>query len=219
MNKIIISAITLASLLVASCNSGNKSEDQKPEQAATAGAGAVSFNIDTTKSKVNWLAKKVTGQHNGTIKVVSGELKTEDGKVVAGKFDIDLNSINILDLTDPAVNAKLLGHLKSDDFFSTATHPKGTFEITSVEPLTGAADGKSNALVKGNLTLMGIAKPVEFPAVIKTEGDVLTASGAVELDRTLWDIRYGSGKFFPGIGDKMIYDTFKVEFALSAVKG
>jgi len=45
---------------------------------------------------------------------------------------------------------------------------------------------------------------------------LVKAVGTAKLDRTKWDIRYGSGKFFQGLGDKMIYDDFEVTFDITA---
>lgn len=218
MNKIIVSAWVLAASVLASCGGQSTTESKAPEAPAVASEGAVSMAIDTTASSLGWKAKKVTAEHHGIIRVRSGELKVDSGKPVAGKFIIDMNSIVVQDLTDPTMNGKLLGHLKSDDFFSAATHPEGVFEITSAEPVSGATADQPNFLIKGNLTLKGITKPIEFPALVKAEGDALQATGEAVLDRTLWDIRYGSGKFFKGLGDKMIYDTFSVLISIKAVK-
>lgn len=220
MNKIIISAVALATtFLVASCGGADKPVQQEVQAAATASGESVSMQIDPASSSVNWHAKKVTGEHKGTIKITAGELKTEQGKPVAGNFTIDMGSIAVGDIQDPVQNAKLTGHLKSDDFFSAEKHPQGKFEIVGVEAIDGAATGSPNYKIKGNLTIKGITNPIEFPAVIQTNENGLTASGDVELDRTLWDIRFLSGKFFKGLGDKVIYDTFSVKFDIKAYKG
>jgi hypothetical protein len=148
--------------------------------------------------------------------IKSGELNAEAGKLTAGKFAMDMTSIKVLDLTDTEMNGKLTGHLNSDDFFATAKSPESTFEIVSVEPIAGAAAGAANYNVKGNLTIKGIAKAITFPATITMDEKELKANASFDIDRTEWDIKYGSGKFFQDLGDKMINDAFTVKFNIVA---
>src|SRR3977135_3194309 len=84
------------------------------------------FKIVSTQSNIDWVGKKVTGAHNGTIAVKDGEIVLNDGKLTGGKFVIDTTSIKILDITDPATNAQFAGHLASDDFFFTEKYPEAT---------------------------------------------------------------------------------------------
>jgi len=211
-----LSAIT-AMFVLASC--GSNSSTEASGEAAEAGATAVNYTIDPASSKVEWVAKKVTGQHNGSVALKSGELKAEAGAITAGKFTLDMNSILVLDLpAEDEYNAKLLGHLKSADFFNVESAPESSFEIVSVEPIAGAAAGAANYNVKGNLTIKGISKAITFPATINVSENNVAANAEFDVDRTEWDIKYGSGKFFQDLGDKMINDEFTVKFALNAKK-
>lgn len=172
------------------------------------------YKINTSASTIGWVGKKVTGQHNGTVKVAGGTLEVTNGKITGGEFSIDMNSIVCEDLKDAATNAKLIGHLKSDDFFSVANHPTATFKIKHANP--GAVkDGKQMYRIAGNLTIKGITKHVEFDAETKTEGNKMMAMAAFKIDRSKWDIKFGSGSFIEDIGDKMIYDD--IELTLNAV--
>lgn len=217
MKRTIFLSAFAAMFVLASC--GSSSNTEASGEVAEAGAGAVNYTIDAAASKVEWTAKKVTGQHNGTVALKSGELKAEGAVVTAGKFTMDMNSIVVLDIpANDEYNGKLVGHLKSPDFFSVETSPESTFEIVSVEAIAGAAAGAPNYTVKGNLTIKGIAKAITFPATISVSGDQLTANAEFDIDRTEWDIKYGSGKFFQDLGDKMINDAFTVKFALAAKK-
>ena len=138
----------------------------------------------------------------------------EGGKLISGSFVIDMNKIVVTDLTDPDYNAKLLGHLKSDDFFSVAKFQEATFTITKPVDLS-----KSVTDVTGTLTIKGITKPLTFKAVILKDGNsyVFNANKII-VDRTKYDIRYGSGSFFGDLGDKVIYDEFLVKLKLVAVQ-
>jgi polyisoprenoid-binding protein YceI len=173
----------------------------------------VEYKVDAQKSKVSWLGKKVTGEHKGNINIADGKLITDGKSVTGGTFNIDMNSMTCTDLTDKEYNAKLLGHLKSDDFFGTAKFPKSTLVITSVTPVSG-----NQYKVAGNLTIKGISKPVEFPATIEVSATEIKAAATIKVDRTIYDIRYGSGKFFESIGDKAINDEFELMVDLIAKK-
>jgi polyisoprenoid-binding protein YceI len=215
MKKSIFALTVVVATLFASCG-GSSVKTEDGQAAAEAGAGAVAYKLDAASSSVEWTAKKVTGQHNGTVAIKSGELKAEAGKLTAGKFAMDMTAIKVVDITDAETNGKLAGHLNSDDFFATAKNPESTFEIVSVEPIAGAAAGAPNYTVKGNLTIKGIAKAITFPATITMDEKELKATAQFDIDRTEWDIKYGSGKFFQDLGDKMINDAFNVKFNIVA---
>ncbi|HEX2787189.1 MAG TPA: YceI family protein [Ignavibacteria bacterium] len=165
--------------------------------------------VDVNNSIVNWKASKVTGKHNGTVKIKDGTIYVQNGQVTGGNFNIDMNTITVSDLTGES-NQKLTGHLKSNDFFSVESNPTSSFVITEIGPGT---NGATNT-IKGNLTIKGITKPVQFPANIQVNNGKVTAKATFDIDRTEYDIKYGSGKFFEGIGDKAIHDNFNIELDL-----
>jgi len=170
------------------------------------------FKIDTSKSSIEWIGKKVTGSHNGTINIADGTLAFTDGKLTGGRFTIDTTSIRILDVTDPGTNAQFAGHLASEDFFGIEQYPVATLEITSVS-------NGSNATyhVAGNLTIKGISHPIEFEAVVSDiKDDALQASGKLVIDRTKYGMRFRSGNFFKDLGDTLIYNDFTLDVRLTA---
>lgn len=173
----------------------------------------VEYKVDVQKSQVGWLGKKVTGSHNGMINISDGKLITDGKALTGGTFNIDMNSITCADLTDKEYNAKLIGHLKSDDFFGTEKFPKSTLVITSV-----TSTGKDQYKVAGNLTIKGITKPVEFPATIQVSDTEVKAAAKIKIDRTKYDIKYGSGSFFENLGDKAIDNEFELTVDLVAKK-
>lgn len=164
------------------------------------------FEIVSTQSNIDWVGRKVTGAHNGTIAVKEGELILNAGKLTGGKFIIDTTSIKILDVTDPATNAQFAGHLASDDFFSIEKYPEATLQITSV----------SGNHVEGNLTIKGITHPVGFDAAINVNGDLLTTTGKLVIDRTKYGIKFRSGNFFKDLGDTLIYNDFELNVSVTA---
>lgn len=215
MKKQTFIAALSAVVILASCG-GNAVKTEDAQTAAQSADSARVFAFDSASSSVEWLAKKVTGQHNGTIAIKSGELKTEGGKITSGRFSFNMAAIKVLDLTDAENNAKLTGHLNSEDFFSTSKFPEGMFEVVSAEPIANATAGSPNYTIKGNLTLKGISKAISFPATINMDGETLNAQANFDIDRTEWDIRYGSGKFFKDIGDKAINDNFNIKLNVVA---
>lgn len=173
-----------------------------------------SFKVNTEKSKVEWVGKKVTGQHHGEIKIAKGEITATNGMVNGGNVSIDMNTITCLDMQGEWAD-KLVGHLKSDDFFSVEKHAYSNFNIKSVSPIKGKS-GSNNATVKGDLTIKGITHEIEFPAIVEIRGNNLVATGEAKIDRTKYDIKYGSANFFEGLGDKAIDNEFTVKFKLAA---
>lgn len=164
------------------------------------------FEIVGTQSNIDWVGRKVTGAHNGTIAIKKGELILNDGKLAGGMFIVDTTSVKILDITDPATNAQFAGHLASDDFFASEKYPEAALEIVSV-------DGNR---VAGNLTIKGITHPVSFDAVVKTNEDRLTATGKLVIDRTKYEMKFRSGNFFQNLGDTLIYDHFELDVIVTA---
>ena len=164
------------------------------------------FEIVSSQSNIDWVGKKITGAHNGTISIKSGKLLLTDGKLTGGTFIIDTTSIKILDVTDPATNAQFAGHLASDDFFSSDKYPEAVFDIASV----------SGNRIDGNLTIKGITHPVSFDVAITIKGDLLTATGKVVIDRTLYGMKFRSGNFFKDLGDTLIYNEFELNVSITA---
>ena len=169
---------------------------------------AGSQNVDVTKSTVKWVGKKVTGEHFGTIAVKEGSLNAEKGKIVGGKVVIDMQSMKCDDIKDAGMGGKLIGHLKSDDFFSVSSYPTSELVITKVET-TG-----SGLTFSGNLTIKGITNPATFTASTSKIGKSTIYKGTLTIDRTKYNVRYGSKSFFDNLGDKVIYDEFTLDFSL-----
>jgi len=162
------------------------------------------YKVDTQKSKVTWVGKKVTGQHNGTINLAEGTFTTKGKKVTGGSFAIDMTTLKDVD-----ANQRLENHLRSDDFFSTEKFPKATFVISKIE-----SKGGDQYAVKGNLTIKGITNEIEFPATIQMANSQINASAKIVVDRTKFDIKFRSGNFFQNLGDKAIEDNFELNVEL-----
>ena len=160
--------------------------------------------INAAESSIHWLGKKVTGQHEGNISLVSGKLEMEGEVLRGGSFTVDMNSMTVTDIEGEYAE-KLKGHLKSDDFFGVATHPEATLIFTSVE-----AKGTGLFTVTGDFTIKGKTNPATFDLQIS----VGEATAKVIIDRSLYDIRYRSTSFFDNLGDKVIYNDFELDVTL-----
>ena len=200
----------------------------KGEKATTSDAGqvknveaAASYKVNPAASKILWEGYKPTGTHNGTVNVTEGVVEVTNGKLAAGKFVIDMNSINVLDLAGDD-KANLESHLKgledkkADDFFNVAVYPTGSFEITKVVDLKDA-DGYQ--MVYGNLTLKDKTHQTGFKAKATVTGNAVTVTAPkFNIDRTKWDIKYGSKTLFKDLGDKFINDEIGLTITLAANK-
>lgn len=169
---------------------------------------AGSQKVDNSKSSVKWLGKKVTGEHFGSIAIKEGNLEVANGKVSGGKVVIDMQSLVVEDIKDAGMNGKLTGHLKSDDFFGVATFPTAELVVTKV-----VSNGNSHTF-SGNLTIKGITNPASFTATSAKDGKSTVYKGTLTIDRSKYNVKYGSKSFFDNLGDKVIYDDFTLDFSL-----
>ena len=161
--------------------------------------------INTKNSSVLWKGEKVTGSHEGTIMLKSGFLKFNNKKFIGGEFEIDMNSLVCTDLSGE-YKGKLEGHLKADDFFGVSKFPISTLEITKAKHKKGNIYECTAAI-----TIKGKTEIITFNTDINKD----SAVAKIKIDRTKFDIKYGSGSFFKGLGDNMIYDEFDLNITLS----
>ena len=174
-------------------------------------SGSVIFaqkaEVDIQKSSIEWIGKKLGSQHNGNILLKSGYLELTAGEIVGGKFIADMTSISNNDLKGDS-KQRLEGHLKSDDFFGVQTYPSAEFVVTKSSKFT---DG--SATLTGNLTIKGNTESISFEA--KRTGNNFEAT--LEIDRSKFDVRYGSDSFFDNLGDKAIKDMFTLHIKLVTI--
>ncbi len=170
------------------------------------------FEISLKNSSAEWIGEKITGSHNGTINLSKAFFIFDNNTLVGGQFDMDMNSITCTDIENREYAAKLESHLKDNDFFATEEYPKSHFTITEV-----IFDGTSY-MITGNITIRGISQEITFPAQFHSDENLFLADATLKIDRTKHDIKYGSGSFFDGLGDRMIYDEFTLKIHLEASK-
>ncbi len=166
------------------------------------------FNVTPDNSTFTWVAKKVTGQHNGTVHAI-GKVSMVDNIVEDAKFEIDMESIEVLDVKDAESNEKLSNHLASEDFFYVEKYPTSLFTI-----LNARVNG-DQYVFEGEMTIKGITEKVAgvYDVIMKDGKPVV--SGSFDFNRTKYDIKYRSGQFFDDLGDKMIYDDVLIGFEIA----
>ena len=221
----------IASLLILSVLTLTVScKNDKTTEAETTEAGTVKdvsgeatqYIVDAQASKIEWTGSKPTGKHTGTIMLADGAVFLKDSVLDSGKFNIDMNTIVVTDLTGDD-KSNLEAHLKGtapdakeadmDHFFNVKKFPAGSFEITSAKTENGMTT------VEGNLTLKGITKNVKFPAKVAIDGDMMTLESEIfSINRTLWNVNYGSKSIFDNLGDKFVNDEIELKVIVTAKK-
>lgn len=205
----------LATLVFFACgdSASTQTETETATEVASTPAVSGAFAVDAG-STLGWTGSKVGKSHNGTIDITSGGISLTDGVVTGGEFVIDMNSIKDLDVENEEYNAKLVGHLKSDDFFGVEAHPTATFKITGAEAVSGQDSG--NYSVTGDLTIKGITHSINFPAQIDVTAEGVSTKAVFPIDRSKWEVKFGSTNFFEDlVGDKIISN--EIEIALDFV--
>ena len=218
MKRIVLTMVIAISMIACKNNKGKVevSDAEKVDSSINAdSADTEAFSVISDKSTLTWKGFKPTGSHNGTVGISSGNINVANAKLVGGKVMIDMNSIVNLDMpADDEYNAKLVGHLKSPDFFDVSQFPTASFEITGVE---NGDEGKIN--VSGNLTVKGISKNITIPAVFgSANGFATLKSDVFKVDRTEFGIEYKSTKLIDIVKDKSIDDLMEMSFDVLARK-
>ena len=171
--------------------------------ATTQPAGAVTrVNVVKEKSKIEWVAGKVTRDHNGSFKNFDGSIEYAGATPQQVSFDIDLNSVE-------ADDAKLTGHLKSPDFFDVARFPKATFTSTSLTPADAGAPAGTTHMLRGTLDLHGVQKEVVIPVKAEVSADGVRTTSEFTINRHDWGVSYR------GAADDLIKDNVLIKLDLT----
>lgn len=170
------------------------------------------FIIDTKESVVTWKGSMLIGSnsHTGYVHISKGELMIENGQLVGGTAEVDMNTIED---ENHANNSGLINHLKDPDFFDVKKFPISTIVLAKAASING-----ENKKITGNLTIKGITHPVTFPAKIEVKDGIVKMNGKLIIDRTKWDVRYNSGKFYDNLADETISDFIEFHVKIVAKK-
>ena len=168
--------------------------------------------IDSSTSKIEWIGNKVSGSHNGQVKIKSGYILKKDTTFVGGEIIVDMTSISVDDIEHPKWNLSLVEHLKNEDFFDVEKFPTAILKINSSKKHLINDKINSNVEISGDLTIKNITNKVLIQSHIDFTKN--TSKGQLIIDRTKWDIKYGSSSFFEDLGDRAIYNDFILDFNL-----
>lgn len=211
MRTLIIAGAITVGLLACNNTSQNETSNAKPKTSnyKAVETTPVSYSIDASKSIVNWKGSMAgVYAHEGTVALTNGSLTVKDGLVTDGNFTVDLNSMVTTDsdvLYKMAPREKLIGHLKTDDFFGTDKFPTAVFKIKSVE----------GDVLTGDLTVKGVTHEESVTSVILTESEsAVTATGNLVFDRQKYGIVYKNK-----MNDMVLSDDIELVISISATAG
>lgn len=172
------------------------------------------YPVDVAQSVIGWTGRNAAKKHHGTVNLSQGEIRVKSG-AVDGRFVIDMRSVKNLDLEGDPLQPVLLAHLLSDDFFFVRLFPKAVFTLTAARPLPSPALSTPNFEVEGTLELRGVKADVVFPATVNRRDDgAVCIEAHFDMDRTRWNVLYGSSRFFEHLGMHMVYDPVTLELRI-----
>ncbi len=172
------------------------------------------YFTDVEASMFNWEGRKtliVGYKDQGTINVQSGFMLVEEGALMSGEIILDMTSLTVDSVGQGGV-AGLERHLKSADFFDVENFAEARVTLMSVVPVAENNENGTKYNLEAEITIKDISNNVIIPAEVYMQDSNLVVFGQVDLDRTLWDIRYGSDKFFDNLANNVIDDFFTVGF-------
>lgn len=167
-------------------------------------AETLTYVIEPQTSKVGWTGAKVTMNHEGAFTQFAGTITVPAGKPEAAKIHLDIDTPSLTTQPD-----KLMGHLKSPDFFDVAKFPKATFDSVSIA--TGGPSGATH-MITGNLALHGVTKSITFPATVTVTPTKISAKADFSIARKDWNLVY------PGMPNDLIRDDVAIHLTLEAPK-
>jgi len=213
--KIYLFALS-ALLLAASCSNTSKNKIEVTDSQAAATGTGENLIVELQSSSISWKGSKPGGDHHGKVDIKEGKIAINGTEVASGSFVINMNSITDLDLSDKSMNEMLVNHLKSPDFFDVEKYPESSFVITKVEAINPPNDSVTH-MVSGNLKMKDVEKNITFGAKITKEGNTYNAvTQPFTIDRTKWNVKYGSKSLLGDLKDKIINDEIELQVTITA---
>jgi rhodanese-related sulfurtransferase len=174
--------------------------------------------INLKKSQIEWTGRNLIAAHSGTIHLRHGSLEIENGRPVRGLFTLDMSTMQNTDIKDSKMRQMLMQHLVGEDFFDVEHFPDAEFLLSQITSLPAATLGSPNAQVHGKLTLKGVSREIDFLAILAvTPEGLLAADAHFDVDRTQWNVLYGSGKFYEKLGKHLVNDEISIGLKLITV--
>lgn len=226
MNKNLL-IFSIIGIFLSGCSLLSSSTQSEPEtspqttnntpETMMAPADATVYKVDTTASTLEWTGRMGPNSHSGTVDISSGEIWLSQDGSISGMFTVDMTSITNEETFE--VNGHtVVEHLKSEDFFEVETYPTATFNLTAAEPTESEVGADGSYEVSGDLTMKGVTAPINFIATLSQTENTATITSDMTIDRSTWNVRYGSASFFDDLGDKVISDQIELNLSLVAEK-
>jgi len=188
----------------------------QPEKTSTDGT----YRFDIENSRLEWIGRNLNNRHIGQLAILDGELIMANGVPSTGRIAVDMHALTNFDLLDEEYRDMLISHLKSDDFFAVDRFPTASLILTGWEADSVLFQEAPRGTALGELTIKGITRPVRFNAIVALQpDDSIKIHAAFDIDRTLWDVLYGSCKYFERLGMHLVHDTVSLELFAVARKG
>lgn len=174
------------------------------------------YIVDRKQSIIEWVGRNANWKHTGTVSLLKGRIEADHGRF-QGSFEIDMKSLTNQSVSDEPLRKVLIDHLESDDFFHVDRFPVATFTLESARELIDATPGAPNFEIEGTLILRGVSAPLNFPATVGSLQDGgLSAEAHFDIDRTRWNVIYGSGRFFDHLGIHLVFDAVSIQLKIVA---
>ena len=194
-------------LLFTGCGGKDSSKSNNKVKAVNDNVSTLSlasgnYIAESESSSILWECAWLGGNsHNGDILLEEGQLSIKDNNNITGSFLVDMTTIDCHDEKNIGTKNKIIGHLKSDDFFDVKNHQKAKLEIISSENIGG-----NEFLFKGNLNIKGKTNSVQMKGSVHKLNSGYSADINLTFDRSKYDVRYRSAAFFSDLGDRIISD-------------
>ncbi|MDD2582464.1 MAG: YceI family protein [Desulfuromonadaceae bacterium] len=175
------------------------------------------YRIDTGKSTLEWIGRNLSKRHYGRIAIQAGELVIAGGKPATGSIVLDMTAISNLDLQDQGWNDMLIRHLSSEDFFAVERFPRASFTLTGWEAQAGSGPEAAQGVATGELTIKEVTRSISFPAMVAPQqGGSIQAHAVFDINRTHWNVCYGSCRIFEHLGMHLVHDLISLELFVTA---
>lgn len=156
---------------------------------AQAESSVSAYKIDSVHSGITFKVRHFFTKVPGSFGTFSGEIHFDAAHLDKSKAmaTVDLTTVN-------THNADRDGHLQNEDFFNTPKFPEAKFVSTKFEKVDGM-----NYKMHGDLTILGVTKPIVFDAEFLGEGPgrrgavIAGWDATATVDRRDWGLEYGQG--------------------------
>jgi polyisoprenoid-binding protein YceI len=174
------------------------------------------YSIDPALSEVEWVGRNPNSRHFGTVGIAEGLFNIKE-RVIAGRIEIDMTTIHNKNLQGDALQPVLENHLRSDDFFFTQLFPKAVFTLKKAERIEPGWLTAVNYHVFGDLKLRGVSADLDFDSTVSLFAEnSLVLEAHFDIDRTRWQVIYGSTRFFEHLGMHKVFDVISLQLRLVA---